>query len=113
MLTLTDMQKCALSVAFQTAAGNPAKVDGAPSWSVSDENILEVQPSEDGLSATVVAKGPIGNAQVKLTADADLGEGIKEIVGVLDVEVIPSEAVVAVLSAGVPEAKTPTATPEV
>ena len=111
MLTLTDTQKCALSVSFQTAAGNPAVVDGAPTWGVSDENLLELQVAEDGRSAVVLTKGPLGTAQVTLRADADLGEGVKEIVGILDVEVIPSQAVVAVLSAGVPEEKAP-AVPE-
>ena len=105
MLTLTDIQKCALTVAFQTAAGNPAKVDGAPQWSVSDEALLELQVAEDGMSATVTAKGPLGIGQVLLKADADLGEGVKEITGLLDVEVIASEATVAIVAAGAPEPK--------
>lgn len=105
MLTLTDIQKCALAVEFKTAAGNPAKVDGAPVWSVSDEALLELTVAEDGMSATVAAKGPLGIGQVTLTADADLGEGQKEITGLLDVEVLASEATVAIVAAGVPENK--------
>lgn len=109
MLTLTDEQKCSLAVEFKTAAGNPAKVDGTPVWTVSDENVLEVQPAEDGLSAVVLAKGPLGNGQVRVTADADLGEGVREIHGLLDVEVVASEATSVIVVSGVPESKTPPA----
>ena len=105
MLTLTDIQKCALTVAFQTAAGNPAKVDGVPEWSVSDGALLALEVAEDGMSATVTAVGPLGIGQVLLKADADLGEGVKEITGLLDVEVIASEATVAIVAAGAPEPK--------
>ena len=100
MQTITDKQKFPVSVAFVSAAGNPAKVDGAPVWSSSDETILKVTAAEDGMSASVEAVGPVGTAQVVVKADADLGEGVKEISGVLDVEVLASEAVAASLSAG-------------
>ena len=57
------------------------------------------------MSATVTAVGPLGIGQVLLKADADLGEGVKEITGLLDVEVIASEATVAIVAAGAPEPK--------
>ena len=104
-LVLTDMQKVSLTVAFTTAAGNSAVVDGIPDWDVSDESILDIEPSEDGLSAAVTAVGPVGDAQVVVTADADLGEGVKEIFGTLDVSVVPSVAVFALVVSGVPEPK--------
>ena len=112
MLTLTDTQKCALSVDFRTAAGNPAKVDGVPAWSVSDENVLEVQPAADGLSAVVLAKGPLGVGQVRVTADADLGTGVREINGLLDVEVVASEATSVIVVSGTPEEQNPAPAPE-
>lgn len=104
-LVLTDLEKVSLSVAFTTAAGNPAVVDGVPVWGTSDETILSVVAAEDGLSAVVTTVGPLGGAQVSVTADADLGEGLKPLVGVLDVTVVGSEAVFAIVAAGVPELK--------
>ena len=104
-LVLTDLEKVSLSVAFTSAAGNPAVVDGVPVWGTSDESILSVVAAEDGLSAVVTTVGPIGTAQVSVTADADLGEGIKPLVGTLDVSVVASEAVFAIVASGAPEPK--------
>ncbi len=113
-LILTDEQKCTLSVVFKTAAGNPAKVDGVPQWSVSDSNLLALTNSVDGMSVVITTVGPLGTAQVNVTADADLGEGVRPITGTLDVEVHAAEAVAVGISAGVPEVKdsvTPTPSP--
>lgn len=104
-LVLTDEQRVSLAVAFVTAAGNPARVDGVPVWASSDETILIVEPSADGLSAVATTVGPLGTAQVSVHADADLGEGVREVVGVLDIEVQAAEAVSASIAAGTPELK--------
>lgn len=109
MLILTDLQQVGLTVAFADAAGNPATVDGTPVWSSSNPAILTVTPSADGMSATAVTVGPLGQAQVSVTADADLGSGVTSITGVLDVTVQASQAVAAVVNAGAPTDKTPPA----
>lgn len=105
MLILTDVQKVALAIAPKSAAGNPAPVDGAPQWSSSDETILTLTVAEDGLSAEAVTTGKLGIAQVNVTADARLGEGVETITGVLDIEVKASEAVSLDISAGTPSSK--------
>lgn len=105
MLILTDEQKVTLSVEFKTAAGNPAKVDGIPTWSSSDPSVVAIEPDGDGLSAVATSVGPLGMAQITCSADADLGEGTRVITGVLDVEVLASEAVIALVAAGAPEPK--------
>lgn len=102
-LILTDIQKVSLSISPKSAAGNPAAVDGVPVWQVSDENVLSLQTAEDGMSAVVSTTGQLGTAQVSVSADADLGEGVQTITGVLDVEVKASAAVTLDISAGVPE----------
>ena len=104
-LILTDEQKVSLSVGFFTKAGNPANVDGTPTWASSDPAIVTVTPSEDGRSAVATTVGPLGTAQVTVSADADLGEGVKLVTGVLDIEVRPAEAVSAGIVAGTPELK--------
>lgn len=105
MLILTDEQQVALAVAFATPAGNPARVDGIPTWVSSDPTVVAVEVAPDGLSATAVAQGPLGTAQISATADADLGDGIRPVTGVLDIEVRAAEAVSALVTAGAPELK--------
>jgi len=99
-MILTDVQKFTASIKPVDAKGNPAAVDGLPLWSASDPAILQITPASDGLSAEVLAVGPLGNAQVIVTADADLGEGVVGITGVLEVEVMASAAVALNVTAG-------------
>lgn len=104
-LILTDEQKVKLSVSFLTKAGNAAKVDGAPVWSSSNDTVISLVVAEDGLSADAVTVGPLGSAQVSVSADADLGEGVRSIVGTLDLEVVAAEAATVGIAAGAPELK--------
>ena len=102
-LILTDEQKVALALDIRTAAGNPASVDGAPEWSSSGPITLEIAP--DGLSAEAITDGPLGMAQVSVRADADLGAGVQNITGILDIEVVAAQAASLSINAGVPELK--------
>jgi hypothetical protein len=104
-LVLKDDQKCALSIVPLDAAGNPAPVDANPVWAAKGANpeILALIPSEDGLSCQVVTVGPLGTAQVEVTADALIGEGVVPLVGLLDVEVVGGQAVSLSINAGAPE----------
>lgn len=104
-LILTDVQKVELSISPTSAAGNPAPVDGSPVWTSSDETVLTVTASEDGLSAVAVTTGKLGKAQVNVSADADMGEGVKTVTGVLEVEVRVSEAVSLAVTSGTPTDK--------
>jgi len=91
-LVLTVTQEADLAVVAFDARGNPAQV-AEPRWSSSDESVLGVVQSQDGMSAVVRAAGPTGNAQVVFRCDADLGEGVVELMGTLDVEVVAGQAV--------------------
>lgn len=93
MFTLPDDKTASAAVAYVDAKGNPAKVDGVPAWSSSDPAILDVVAAADGMSATVTPVGPLGTAQVKIEADADLGAGVTTIITLADVEVVGGEAV--------------------
>jgi hypothetical protein len=87
------------------AKNNPAKVEGAPVWTSSEPSFVTVEPSADGLSAVIKAVGPTTATpvQINVTADADLGEGVKPITGLLEVSVIAGEAVAVAISAATPE----------
>jgi len=111
MEILTKVQQVALSVAFLDAEGDPAPVDGDPVWSVANSTIghLDVDPS-DAMKATFVAD-MVGTTQVNVQADADLGDGVKTITGLLDIQVLAAEAVTVAISAGTPtDAVPPTKT---
>lgn len=73
--------------------GNPAAIDGAPVWSTSDDTKFALTPSDDGMSCVIQHLGPVGDAQVKVAADADLGEGSKEIASVIDLTAVAGDAV--------------------
>lgn len=89
---LTSSQEVDLSVRFSDRKGNPAQVQGPPLWQVDNPNVLALTPADDGLACTVSAVGPLGTATVSIQADADLGEGVKNLVGVFAVEVTGGEA---------------------
>lgn len=105
MLVLTDSQFVELSIAPVTKAGNPASVDGVPLWTVSNLEVFDLVVSEDGLSAKVTATGKLGACQVNVSVDADMGEGVTTISGVLDLEVKAGPAVALGISAGVAQDK--------
>lgn len=92
MQRLTVTQQIEGTVIILDRRNNPAKVDGVPSWKSSDESVLTVEVSEDGLTVTAQAVSE-GTAVVTFEADADLGEGVKPLVGTEDFQVLPAEAV--------------------
>jgi hypothetical protein len=95
-------QSLPLTIEIKDAKGNPAKVDGAPEWAVTDEALATLEVSPDGFTATVTPMGPLGSVKVQVTADADLGEGVKSILGELDIDFLAGDATTIALSAGNP-----------
>lgn len=103
LITITNEQKVQVTLAPMTEAGNPATLDGAPVWAVTaGDATLEV--AEDGLSAYLISGEP-GNSVITVTADADLGEGVVNIVDTIDLAVVPASASQLGLLAGTPELK--------
>lgn len=103
-IQLTDVQKVSLAIAAVDAAGNPAPIENAI-WASSNPSVLTVEASLDGLSATATTVGPLGTAQVQVSADARIGVEEVLLQGVLDVEVIASEATSLAITAGTPESR--------
>jgi hypothetical protein len=101
MLTLNTEQKAKVTVRPLTAKGNPALVDGPPGWSITNPAILTLVVAPDGLSADVFGVSA-GTGSVIVSADADLTDGVSEIVGSLTVAVTPALAASLVLEAGTP-----------
>lgn len=103
VLKLTDEQQVQLAINPVTAHGHQAAIDGAPKWASSDSNVVEVIVDTADPKKAVAIAGGIGKAQVSVTADADMGDGVREIVSTLDVEVVAAEAASLGISAGAPQ----------
>lgn len=99
MVNLTTEQYVKVTLKPLTALGRPARLDGVPGWASSDTNVVSLVIAPDGLSADVVSVGP-GTAVVQVSADADLGPGVRELTATLDVTVIEAEAATMALEAG-------------
>lgn len=106
MLALQNDQQVTASIQPVDAKGNPAKVDGAPTWSSSSDDVATVEAAADGLSATVVGVD-IGTCQINVKADADLGEGTTDLTGTLDVEVVAGSAVALSITTSAPVPQPP------
>src|SRR5262245_39441178 len=92
--TLAVGMQVHLQVAYVDKGGNPARVDGPVAWATSDALIAEVVvDATDSTKALVRAVDNVGLAQVTVTADADLGEGVHSIITLLDVEAVAGAVV--------------------
>lgn len=101
-LTLSVTQNVGLTITPRDARGNPAPVDGIPVWEISDPSLASLVPSADGLSAYITALGGVGHAQVKVSADARMGPDVRTITGILELELVPAEAITLGITAGEP-----------
>jgi hypothetical protein len=94
MLALPNDQKVTASIQPVDAKGNPASIDGLAVWTSSSTDVASVQNvSPDSLSAEIVPGSSIGSCQINVQADADLGAGVTNITGILDVNVVAGQAV--------------------
>lgn len=101
-MIITDSQQVDLAIKPVDKKGKPAQIDGVPAWVSSNPAVATVAPAEDGLSALVKAADELGSTQISVTADADLGEGVVNIAGTLDIEVVGGQAVSLSIVAGTP-----------
>jgi len=105
-MLLPDDKTVSASVAFTDAKGKPAKVDGIPIWASDNEDAATVAANADGMSAVVTPGALAGDepwtANITVTADADLGEGSKPIIGTGSVTVTGGAASVVEITFGQP-----------
>lgn len=103
-LSITNEQKVNVTITPKTDAGKPAKVDGAPSWSVaSGEATLNV--AADGLSCDLISSDNPGDSEILVTADANLGEGVETISDAITLHVLGASAKNLGLTAAAPVSK--------
>lgn len=90
-LTITTEEKIHVAIAPKTAGGKPATLDGLPTWEVISGNGT-VEPDADGLGAFLVSPDSIDTVVYKVSADADLGQGVRTIEDSITVTVTNAEA---------------------
>jgi hypothetical protein len=105
MLTLNIDQEADVRLSITDRVGNPAKVQGVSTWEAADDDIVDIIESDDGLSAVIRSRDVVGETTVTVVADADLGDGVREIRGVLAVAVTAGDATVVELQADAPRPK--------
>jgi hypothetical protein len=91
---------------FTKADGTPARVDGIPVWTVSDPTKGVMEPSADGFSCKSVPAEPgvtEGPCDFTVTADADLGAGVRSLSATITVNYLPLEATAASIEEGAEE----------
>lgn len=66
--TVKDTEKSVATLVATDDAGNPGTLDVVPAWTSSDTTIATIVPAEDGMSAEVSAVGPVGTADITVTA---------------------------------------------
>lgn len=101
ILNLTDTQDCPIQVQGRSKKGNVAQLQSVTFAGSDDAVATVVQDPADKTKANVSAV-TAGIMQVTCVADADLGDGVVEIIGVLDVVVGAGQAVVVELVPGTP-----------
>lgn len=102
---LADDEMISMTVEPRNANGNVAPIDGVVSWSVSDTEIatIEFPDMSDSRTARLVTTGrKTGTIQVTVSADADLGDGVRPIQSVQNFEVRPGEAIGLGVTLGTP-----------
>ncbi|WP_338821691.1 hypothetical protein [Bradyrhizobium septentrionale] len=94
MYTLPVDHRVLMQVAYVDAKGNPATIDGDVRWESSDASIIAVDVDQtDSTICAAVPVGSIGLVQITATCDADLGDGVRELITLCDIEVVGGEAV--------------------
>lgn len=85
-------EKVMLTLNPVSAAGNPAKLDGVPTWTLL-EGDATIVPSEDGLSCELISGLPDMVNIIEISADADLDEDeIRTVTELINYEVTSPEA---------------------
>jgi hypothetical protein len=98
MYTLPVTHEVKMEVSYVDANNNPAVVDGEVVWTSSDDAIATADvDATDSSVVTVTPVGKAGQVQITATADADLGQGVRALKTICDIEVVAGEAVAGVI----------------
>lgn len=112
-LKMGSDEQAVLTISIKDRRGRPAPVQN-PTLVSSDPTVVTVE-FDPANPATATVKGVASetpgprSALVTFDADADMGEGVKDIMGTLDVVIDDGGATVIEITAGDPTSQTPAA----
>lgn len=98
-MQLKDTQQFTVSVEGRDKKGKVAKFEN-PTFTVSDPAIGTFTPDPSDPAGGTFAAGDPGTCQLAFQADGIVGEGESVIAASLDIEVLPGDAVDAVINVG-------------
>jgi hypothetical protein len=101
-----DQKITATITGIRDRAGNETAIDGVPLWA-SDSDSVDLIPGDDGRSCQIVARDQVDEVvNVTVEIDARIGDGVQQLVGVVEPIVIAGgEARFIEVALGEPEAK--------
>ena len=102
MLQLTNTQQCPIAVSGVDKKGNPAELDSVV-FTSSDPSVATVDADPSDPNKALIKAVAAGTAQINVSADADLGDGVNTLTGTLDLTVVAGQAVGFVINTGTPE----------
>ena len=103
-IKITNEQQVNVTLSPKTDTGKPAKLDGAPVWSVVDGD-SKVVAAADGLSADLISSDTPGDTTFLVDADADLGSGVEDLQETITLTVAGANAKNLGITVGTPTAK--------
>lgn len=89
--TISPDKKRTFRLAIKAANGKPAPIDGVPTWEISPTGPVSLFPASDGMTCEI-AWLKDGLTTLTVTADADLGTGVKTISNTAEIEALTLEA---------------------
>ena len=106
-------QQITLHLTAADRAQHAAPVEN-PVWALggTSAGLADLEPSADGFSATVRAKGTAGTVVGEVRADSRIGEGVNLLVGTFEIEIVPLEASQLIITADEPADIEAAPTPE-
>lgn len=96
---LTQQSDEIFITAFKDSRGKVVTVDGVPQWSTDDSDKVTLEPAADGMSCKVSTGVFEGTVLVRVTADADRSENVRDLVGTFEYLIKMGEATVIELAA--------------
>lgn len=104
-ITINSEQKVKVTLKPVTANGKPAKLDGAPSWSVLSGPGTLVEDADHMAAYLVSDDSDLTDTVYQVDADADLGSGVDNLSDKITLHVTGMNAKNLGLAAGTPENK--------
>jgi hypothetical protein len=101
VVNLTDTQDVDVQVVGKTRKGSPAPLQNI-TFAGSDDAVATVTQDATDPSKAVISAVTAGIMQVTAKADADLSDGVVDVIGLLDVVVGAGQATVVEMVAGTP-----------